>query len=103
MSEHPFDPVEAFWDALFSRDPDQIHAVFDPLDEDTRQSVIAHLVRMITEKNWHPEQAKSARFALVTIKNLRSPQAGENPPLFGEPSAQNRPARKRHSPKTRKA
>ncbi len=89
MPEHPFDPVEAFWDAVFSRDPRQIHAVIDPLDDSTRAAVVAHLLHMVSDAGWQAEQVKSAQAALAELKVVIP---GDQP---GQPG--NKPARKRHS------
>jgi len=70
MSNIPTDPVEQFWDGLLSRRPERIRAVFIPLDPATRQAVLAHLQRMVTEKDWHPQQRASARAALKVIARL---------------------------------
>ncbi len=89
MPEHPFDPVEAFWDAVFSRDPMQIHAVIDPLDPSTRAAVVAHLLHMVSDAGWQPEQVKSAQAALAELKVVvPAAPSGESP---------RKPARKRHS------
>ena len=70
MSNIPVDPVELFWDALLSRQPQRIRAVFAPLDPATRQAVLAHLHSMVTEDDWHPQQRVSAQAALKTIDEL---------------------------------
>ena len=38
--------LEILWDALLSRDPSQIRAVFSDLDPDSRKIVLTHLRRM---------------------------------------------------------
>ena len=64
------EPLAIFWDALLSRDAQRIRSVFQPLDMATRKAVIAHLTRMGTETDWHPEQAKSARAALNALRDF---------------------------------
>jgi hypothetical protein len=61
------DPLEIFWDAILSRQPDQIRAAYSRLDAGERLELIAHLQRMAGEPGWHPEQRKSAQAALETI------------------------------------
>jgi hypothetical protein len=61
------DPLEIFWDAILSRQPDQIRAAYMPLGAADRRDLIAHLQRMVSEEGWHPEQRKSAQAALETI------------------------------------
>ncbi len=95
MPEHPFDPVEAFWDAIFSRDPLQIHAVTDPLDTATRQAVIAHLMHMVSDPGWQAEQVKSAQVALAELKVVvPGASSGAEAP---------KPARKHHTARSRRA
>ncbi|MRR31618.1 hypothetical protein EG834_15105 [bacterium] len=67
------DPLEIFWDAILSRQPDQILAAFTPLDSIQRQQLIAHLQRMVIEDGWHPEQRKSARAALDILIDRTHP------------------------------
>ncbi|KPL84271.1 hypothetical protein SE15_03780 [Thermanaerothrix daxensis] len=61
-----FDP-ETFWEAILSRDPQQIRATFAPLDRESQMAVMQHLFRMATEPGWHPEQRLSARKALEAL------------------------------------
>ncbi len=65
------DPLEQFWDAILSRQPDQIRSAFDSLDPTERQPLIDHLRRMANEPGWQPEQRISALAALETI--IRKP------------------------------
>lgn len=67
------DPLEIFWDAILSRQPEQIRAAFAPLDAQDRRDLIAHLQRMVSEEGWHPEQRKSAQTALDTLSAYRLP------------------------------
>jgi len=71
MTEN-LDPIQLFWDNLLSRNPARIKSAFSTLDEDSKQAVIDHLKKMISESGWHPEQVKSARVALETIKKIES-------------------------------
>lgn len=64
------DPLEAFWDALLSREPERARAVFLQLDKETRHAVVAHLIKMTCEEGWHPEQVLSAQAALDAIQEL---------------------------------
>jgi predicted ArsR family transcriptional regulator len=58
------EPLEIFWDAILSRQPDQIRSAYALLPAAERRKLIAHLQRMVSEEGWHPEQRKSARVAL---------------------------------------
>lgn len=66
------EPLEIFWDAILSRQPEQIRAAWLPLTDVDRKELIVHLRRMISEEGWHPEQRKSAQAALDTILNLKA-------------------------------
>ncbi|TLM99081.1 hypothetical protein FDZ73_22415 [bacterium] len=61
------EPLEIFWDAVLSRNPEQIRTACFGLDEKERMELIAHLQRMVNEEGWHPEQRKSAQTALDTV------------------------------------
>jgi len=69
------DPLEQFWDAILSRQPDLIRPAFNSLNPAERQQLIDHLRRMASEAGWQPEQRKSAFAALETIigKTPQSP------------------------------
>lgn len=70
MPETDLDPLELFWDAILSREPERIRAVFLPLNTATRKELTQHLQRMAAEPDWHPEQRKSAQAALLTIQEI---------------------------------
>jgi hypothetical protein len=61
------DPLEILWDHLLSRQPAKIRQAYNALDEAGRRATLAHLRRMVTEPDWHPEQRKSARAALEVL------------------------------------
>lgn len=61
------DPLEVLWDALLSRQAAQIQAAYTALDPASQQVVLAHLRRMASEPDWHPEQTISAQAALVAL------------------------------------
>jgi hypothetical protein len=63
------DPLEILWDALLSRQPDQVRAGFNTLDDDSRSEVLAHLQEMAGGDGWHPEQAASALAALDALRD----------------------------------
>jgi hypothetical protein len=65
--------ITQFWDALLSRRPAAIRAVFQPLDAATRRAVAAHLQKMASEDGWHPEQRQSAQAALDALGDLLEP------------------------------
>jgi hypothetical protein len=59
-----YDPVEILWEALLSRQPDQIQAAFIILDSGSQRQVLQHLRDMKTDEGWQPEQRFSAQAAL---------------------------------------
>jgi hypothetical protein len=62
--------LEAFWDAILSREPKRIQSAYLPLDMATRNSLVEHLQKMASEPGWHPEQVKSAQAALQAIQDI---------------------------------
>ena len=68
MSESQ-DELEDLWDGLLSRRVELILNVYNALDDESKTAVVLHLRRMSTEKDWHPEQAASAKIALDTLQN----------------------------------
>jgi hypothetical protein len=60
---------EYVWDGILSRDSRRIVQTFLSLDEQSKETVLAHLKRMTSESGWHPEQVKSAQTALDAILN----------------------------------
>ena len=71
MNEQPtgFSDPDDFWDALLSRQEEQVRAAFNSLDEERKNAVSSHLQRMVSEPGWHPEQRLSAQAALKALKN----------------------------------
>lgn len=65
MDQNSF--LESVWDGILCMQNARIMQTFLSLDEDNQQTVKNHLLRMTTEPGWHPEQVKSAKFALQTI------------------------------------
>lgn len=63
------DPIQLFWDNLLSRNPARIKSAFSTLDENSKQAVIDHLKKMISETGWHPEQVKSAQIAINILQH----------------------------------
>jgi hypothetical protein len=59
--------LETLWDALLSRDPEQVYKAYNALAPVEREQVLAHLVRMTEEEGWQPEQRASARAALAAL------------------------------------
>ena len=59
--------IESLWDALLSRQPDQVRLAFESLDNEEKTLVLQHLHRMSEEPGWHPEQRLSAIAALEAI------------------------------------
>lgn len=72
MTSEPYDPLEAFWDAILSRQPERIRAAYLPLDQATRGALISHLTRMVSEPGWHLEQIQSAQAALDALEGFDS-------------------------------
>ena len=62
---------ELFWENLLSREPEKIAAAWKMLPHDYRKDVRDHLVSMVTELDWHPEQVKSAEAALDVIDRFK--------------------------------
>ena len=62
-----FTNLEHLWDALLSRQPEQVQAAFRSLDPDHQRLIYAHLQRMANEEGWHPEQRLSAQAALEAL------------------------------------
>ncbi len=58
---------EDIWEALLSRETEQIRHAYDGLSAEEQQAVLAHLKRMTSEPGWHPEQVLSAQAALKAI------------------------------------
>ncbi len=59
--------LEEIWDAILSRQPDLIRQAYKDLDQASQKVVVAHLHRMVSEPDWHPEQQVSAKIALEVI------------------------------------
>ncbi len=59
MSENPHTSlnIDDLWDALLSRQPEQVRAAFRSLEPDQQHSVLAHLQRMTSEPGWHLNSA----------------------------------------------
>ena len=72
MSENPHTSlnIEDLWDALLSRQPEQVRAAFRSLEPDLQHSVLAHLQRMTSEPGWHLEQRLSAQAALDALEGF---------------------------------
>lgn len=65
--EHP----ELFWENLLSREPEKIETAWRMLPVEYRKDIRDHLVSMVTELDWQPEQVKSAEAALNVIDLLK--------------------------------
>jgi RNA polymerase-interacting CarD/CdnL/TRCF family regulator len=63
------DPLQTLWDSLLSRQPEKVRRAFATLDRQSKKNVVDHLKRMVNEKDWHPEQKKSAQAALRALRN----------------------------------
>ena len=64
------DLLEILWGQLLSRQAEQVRAAYISLDPDGQRAVVAHLRRMVSETDWHPEQRKSAQAALRALDSL---------------------------------
>lgn len=60
-------PLETLWEHLLSREPELIKSAYLLLTPEEQQAVIAHLTRMASEPDWHPEQQRSAQVALWVL------------------------------------
>lgn len=58
------------WSEILSREPSRIQLAFQGLRRDEKINVRAHLIKMTTEADWHPEQVLSAKIALKALKDL---------------------------------
>jgi hypothetical protein len=67
MTANDFNDLEELWDALLSRDVQRIRLVYNSLNIEDRQSILAHLNRMANEPGWQKEQRISARAALEAL------------------------------------
>lgn len=65
--------IEDLWEALLSREAEQIRRAYLGLANEEQQAVVAHLRNMAEEPGWHPEQVISARAALQAIEALKPP------------------------------
>jgi hypothetical protein len=70
----PTDPLEQFWSAVLSRQPQRIRRAVRPLNAAARRALLEHLERMIREEGWLPQQRDSAQTAREIILALDSPQ-----------------------------
>lgn len=61
--------LEQTWDGILSRNAERISSVFNDLGDENQRVVLNHLHKMSEEEGWHPEQVKSARFALEVLEN----------------------------------
>jgi hypothetical protein len=61
---------ELFWENLLSREPEKITIAWRMLPLEFRKDIREHLVSMVTELDWQPEQVKSAEAALNVIDTI---------------------------------
>ena len=59
--------LEEFWNMILSRDKENIRRAYAALNEEGKDAVRKHLLRMAREEGWHPEQRRSARAALRVL------------------------------------
>lgn len=59
--------LTALWDALLSRQEQQICTAFASLSAAEQAAIRAHLRRMVTEPGWQLEQRRSAQIALNVL------------------------------------
>jgi hypothetical protein len=59
---------DELWDAILSREPEQILNAWKRLAPEEQTSLLKHLDEMATGDGWHPEQVASARAALNAIR-----------------------------------
>ena len=63
-----YNALESIWDALLSRQPDQVKQAFQALSPEEQVAIRNHLQKMAEEEGWHPEQRKSAQEALRALE-----------------------------------
>lgn len=68
MEDSSFD-LEELWERLLSREAGQVRAAFAALPPEDQKTVRAHLQRMASEPDWHPEQRLSAQAALQALES----------------------------------
>jgi hypothetical protein len=61
--------LEEIWDDILSRHPARIKRRYDLLDTNSREEVIQHLNRMVSEEGWQEPQVISARAALAALNS----------------------------------
>lgn len=61
------DFLEDLWESLLSRETEKIRKAYLSLSGQEQQAVFTHLMRMVTEEGWHPEQKISAQAAIDAI------------------------------------
>ena len=61
---------ENIWEMLLSGQPSLILQGFNALLPDQQEGAREHLVKMVSEPGWQPEQRVSAKSALDTIAEL---------------------------------
>lgn len=57
------------WTEILSRQPERIQAAYRLLTLEEQDYVLAHLARMTSEPDWHPEQVRSAQMALNALND----------------------------------
>jgi hypothetical protein len=58
------------WTEILSRNEEQIRQSFLSLSQTEKITIRAHLIKMTTEPDWHPQQIKSAQIALDAVKDI---------------------------------
>jgi len=61
--------LEEIWDSILSRNPKQIISAYSTLSSNNQKTVYQHLVKMVSEEGWHPEQVISAKSALDVLSH----------------------------------
>ncbi len=64
----PTDPLEQFWNAILSRQPQRIRRAVKQLNAPARAALLIHLQSMISEEGWLPQQRESAQIAIDVIQ-----------------------------------
>lgn len=63
---------DSFWSSLLSREPSLIQLIYLKLDKSNKKAIKEHLWRMVTERDWHAGQKKSAHIALQVIQKINT-------------------------------
>jgi hypothetical protein len=64
--------IEEFWDYMLSRETAKITIAFQSLSKEDQKNIHNHLISMVFEDGWLPEQRDSAEAALSVIEKIEN-------------------------------